>query len=380
MEPVVDNDITWVGLDAHKKTIAVAVLGAGREQVEEWTAEHTAAGLAKLVRRLAKLGKGTEIRACYEAGPCGFALQRTLEASGKLVCEVIAPSLIPKKPGERIKTDRRDARKLAELLRAGLLTTVRPPSPEQEAMRDVCRCREDAREDVGRARHRLQKMLVRHGLSFTKTSKLWSAAYRRWLSTVRFDHKHTQAVFDDYLAAVHQAEGRLKGLDSQLEQAAEEPLYRESVARLRCFRGVDTITAMVFVCELYDFGRFDSPRQLSAYLGLTPSVHASGESARRGGITKAGNRHVRRILVQSAWTYRHRPAVGPKLRARRERQAPAVIALADRAQQRLHRRYRRLSERGKAANKVVIAVTRELVGFLWAALQDDARARLSRAT
>lgn len=369
-----DKGICWVGLDAHKKTIAVAVLLDGRKTVEEWTMEHNAASLRRLVRQLDRLADGREIRCCYEAGPCGYALQRQLDASGKLVCEVIAPSLIPSKPGDRIKTDRRDARKLAELLRAGLLTTVRPPSPEQEAMRDLCRCREDVREDLGRNRHRLQKMLVRRGIVFDGTSRLWGQQHRRWLRQVRLENAVEQIIFDDYMLAIEQAEERLKALDVQLEQASKLPLYREPVAWLRCFRGIDTITAMTFVCELHGFERFESPRQLAAYLGLVPKLYASGDTARRGGITKTGNTHVRRALIQSAWQYRHRPGVGAALRERRRGQPARVVAIADRAQNRLCRRYRRLIERGKPANKAVVAVVRELVGFLWAALQTDSRA------
>lgn len=369
-----DKGICWVGLDAHKKTIAVAVLTDGRKPAEEWTIEHNAASLSRLVRQLARLAGGREIRCCYEAGPCGYALQRQLDASGKLVCEVIAPSLIPSKPGDRIKTDRRDARKLAELLRAGLLTTVRPPSPEQEAMRDLCRCREDVREDLSRNRHRLQKMLVRRGIVFDGTSRLWSERHRRWLRQVRFDNAVERTIFDDYMLAIDQAEERLKALDVELERASKLPLYREPVAWLRCFRGVDTITAMIFVCELHGFERFESPRQLAAYLGLVPKLYASGDTARRGGITKTGNTHVRRALIQSAWQYRHQAGVGAKLRERRRGQPARVVAIADRAQHRLCRRYRRLTERGKPPNKVVVAIVRELVGFLWAALQSDSRA------
>jgi transposase len=370
----VDKGICWVGLDAHKKTIAVAVLLDGRKTIEEWAIEHNAASLRRLVRQLDKLADGREIRCCYEAGPCGYALQRQLDASGKLVCEVIAPSLIPSKPGDRIKTDRRDARKLAELLRAGLLTTVRPPSPEQEARRDLCRCREDVREDLGRNRHRLQKMLVRRGIVFDGTSRLWGQQHRRWLREVSFENAIEQTIFDDYMLAIDQAEHRLKALDTQLEQASKLPLYREPVAWLRCFRGIDTITAMTFVCELHGFERFQSPRQLAAYLGLVPKVFASADTTRRGGITKTGNGHVRRALIQSAWQYRHRPGVGRALRERRRGQPARVVAIAERAQHRLCRRYRRMIERGKPANKVVVAVVRELVGFLWAALQHDSRA------
>lgn len=370
-EPVMDGSITWVGIDAHKKTLAVAILWPGGVHPEEFTIEHDERAIRKLVRRLDRDAGGREIRVCYEAGTCGYALQRRLETTGKVVCEVIAPSLIPTKPGDRIKTDRRDARKLAELYRAGVLTTVSPPSPEQEAIRDLCRCREDVRADLHRCRQRLVKMLVRRGFVFNSTSRLWSDAHRRWLAGIAMEHPSERAVFAEYTLAIEQAERRLRAMDAELERAAQLPLYRDHVAWLRCFRGIDTTIAMIFVAELHGIERFESPRGLAAYLGLVPSLYASGEMARPGGITKTGNGHIRRALVQASWQYRHRPGVGAKLRARREGQPEGVVSIADEAQRRLSAKYHRLSEKGKPRNKIVIAVARELVGFLWAALRDD---------
>jgi transposase len=364
--------ITWVGVDAHKKTLAIAVLWPDRQQPEEWSIENTEGAVAKLVRRLERQSKGAEIRACYEAGTCGYTLQRRFHTAGQVVCEVIAPSLIPRKPGDHIKTDRRDARKLAELNRAGLLTTVAPPTLEEEALRDLCRCREDVRSDLGRCRHRLVKMLVRRGYVFNSTSRLWSEAHRRWLASLEFANPVDRFVLSEYQLAVLQAEQRLRALDAEIAKAAELPLYRDQVARLRCFRGIDTTTAMIFLAELHGIERFESPRQLAAYLGLVPSVYSSADKAHRGSITKAGNRHIRRVLVQTSWQYRHRPGVGPKLRARREGQPGRVLTIADNAQRRLCTRYRRLTERGKTPNKVVIAIARELLGFLWAALKEPA--------
>jgi transposase len=364
-----EGSITWVGIDAHKKTLAVAVLAPGAKP-EEFTVDNAEAAIKKLGRRLQRTAKGREIRACYEAGTCGYTLQRRLEAAG-IVCEVIAPSLVPRKPGERIKTDRRDALKLAELLRAGVLTAVSAPSPEQEAIRDLCRCREDVRADLARCRHRLVKMLVRRGLVFNSSSRLWSEAHRRWLQTVTFDNEVDRVVFAEYRLAIEQAERRLQVMDKQLAQAAELPLYRDHVAWLRCFRGIDTTIAMIFVAELHGIERFESPRSLAAYLGLVPTLYASGDSAHRGKITKTGNGHIRRALVQACWQYRHAASVGPKLRARRAGQPERVLTIADEAQRRLTGRYRRLIARGKTPNKVVIAIARELVGFLWAAMRDD---------
>lgn len=359
--------ITWVGIDAHKKTLAVAVLGPNGGAREQFTIDNEEKAIRKLARRLQK--SGGEVRACYEAGTCGFTLQRRLEAHG-IVCEVIAPSLIPRKPGERIKTDRRDALKLAELQRANVLTTVSPPSLEQEAVRDLCRCREAARADLGRCRHRLVKMLVRRGYVFNVNKHLWSAAHRSWIDGLKFDNEIDRIVFDEYKTAIEQTERRLRALEKEIEKAAQLPLYRDHVAWLRCFRGIDTTIAMIIVSELHGVERFASPRALAAYLGLIPKLYSSGDTARRGGITKTGNTHVRRALVQASWQYRRR-GVGAAMRKRREGQPERVLTIADNAERRLNLRYTRLKARGKHVNKVVIAVARELVGFLWDALRPD---------
>jgi transposase len=281
---------------------------------------------------------------------------------------VIAPSLIPVKPGERIKTDRRDARKLLSLFEAGLLTEVHAPTQEEEAIRDLCRCREDLKEDLQRARNRLVKMLLRRGAIYSGTA--WTKTFRAWLKEQRFEGASDQVVFDDYFLAIEQLEQRLATLDEQLERAAAEPAYSKQVAWLRCFRGIDTVTALTVLAELHGVDRFDSPRQLGAYLGLVPTEHSSGDSKRRGSITKAGNAHVRRVVIEAAWHYRHRPAVGRTLKRRREGQPARAIAIADAAQQRLYRRFKRLDERGKPRTKTVVALARELVGFIWAAVNE----------
>ncbi len=366
-EPVVNQGITHVGLDAHQAKIHAAILLPGTEGALEETFANTPEGIRRFVRRLRRRAPG-EILCGYEAGPLGYGLQRTLIVLG-LGCIVVAPSLIPVKPGERIKTDRRDARKLAELLRGGLLTEVHAPTPEQEAVRDLCRAREAAKADQKRIRHRLSKLLLRRGIRYTAGRKAWTRAHRAWLRGQRLDHPADQAILDDHLLALEQIEGRLAALDAQLESWAQEPPYAEPVGWLRCFRGIDTLTALSIVAELHDWRRFDSPRRLMAYLGMVPSEHSSGGQERRGALTKAGNRRLRRLLIEAAWHYRHRPAVGYKLGKRRQGQPARVVAVADQAQQRLHRRYRRLLERGKPHNKIVAAVGRELVGFLWAALR-----------
>ncbi len=355
---------TDVGLDTSKKSIQVAMLVAGRREAVEWEIANEAAAVKRLARRLLRETVG-ELRVCYEAGPCGYTLQRQLRAAG-VEAIVVAPSLVPVKPGERIKTNRRDARKLAQALRADGLTEVHPPTLEEEAVRDLSRCREDAREDLLRARHRLGKMLLRRGLVYG--AKAWTDAHRRWLRSLASSTRRIAPCFGDYLQGIEHLEERLRALEEKLVALSEKEPYREPVGWLRCFRGIDTVTAMTLVSELHDFGRFESPRALMAYLGLVPSENSTGEKHRRGAITKAGNRHVRRVLVEASWHYRHRPAVGRRLRKRREGQPGWVIAVADRAQLRLHKRFWKLALHGKSTNKAVIAVARELAGFIWAVL------------
>lgn len=366
------NGITYVGMDAHKKAIHVAMLLPGRSEPVEWQLANEPAAIRRLARKLEREAPG-EVRCCYEAGPCGYVLQRQLENAGGVICEVVAPSLIPVKPGERIKTDRRDARKLAKHLRSDELTVVHPPTSADEAVRDLCRCREDARKDLHRARHRLDTFLLRRACLYTLTRRRWGQPYRAWLGSLRFEHAADQVTFEDYVRTIEQAEERLRRLDEQLVLVAEQDPYREPVSWLRCFRGIDTTTAVTVVAELHDFRRFQTARALMAYLGLVPSEHSSAERQRRGAITKAGNIHVRRLLIEAAWHYRHRPHVGVGMRQRRRGQPEWVIAIADRAQERLCHRFRTLTTRGKVPNKAVVAVARELVGFVWAALYPAAQ-------
>jgi transposase len=355
-------------MDVHKRDIVVAVLVGRRKQAVEFTVTNTVEGRRRLFRQLKKAAPG-QIVACYEAGPCGYVLQREATAVD-VACDVIAPSMIPRKPGDRVKTDRRDARQLAEMLRAGLLTTVAPPSPSEEALRDLVRAREAAQVDLTRVRHRLSKFLLRHGRAYTTGRKAWTGMHRLWLEGQTFAESAAQITFADLRLAVTQLEERLALLDTELETQAEAPAVREPVAWLRCFRGIETVTAITLVAELYQVARFSNPRSLMAYLGLVPSEYSSGGRQSRGGITKAGNAHVRRVLVGAAWHTRHRPLVSRTVRLRRAGQPAWVIAIADRAQRRLYQRFRHLTEAGKAPNKVAVAVARELVGFIWAVLRE----------
>ncbi|MBN2405228.1 MAG: IS110 family transposase [Coriobacteriia bacterium] len=366
------DSITWVGMDAHKNSIKVSAFFAGRPEPQEWQEQTTPEAIRRLCRKLKRNAPG-EVRCCYEAGPTGYALQRQLQAGG-VTCTVIAPSMTPVKPGTRIKTDRRDARKLAELLRAGLLTEVHPPSESDEALRDLCRCRDDVRIDLMRSRHRLGKFLLRRHLIYRETKHHWGTRHWAWLERLRFDDPVSQATFDSYMLAVQQLEERLRQLDTELAEFGGQDPYREPVAWLRCFKGIDTVTAVCLVAELHDFRRFRTPRELMSYVGLVPSECSSGEHERRGGITKTGNRHVRRLLVEAAWHHRHRPTLSAPLKRRREGQPARVLAIADRAQERLAARYRRMTGRGVAPPKTIVAMARELAGYIWAALQPAAGA------
>jgi transposase len=352
-------------MDVHKATINIAVNGK-RGLQEQWQLANEPRAVKKLIKRLKEMG-GDDVRAVYEAGPCGYALQRHMCEQG-IGCMIAAPSLIPVKPGERVKTDRRDARKLASLLQAGLLTEVQPPSSEDEAVRDLTRAREDAKHDQMAARHRLLKLLLRHNMVY-REGKHWTKRHGLWLRGVRFEDKTLQRVFDGYMLALEQIEERLKMLVESLQEVAQSERYREPVGWLRCLRGVDTVTAMTIVAELHDFRRFGSARELMSYLGLTPSEHSSSNRVHRGSITKAGNSHVRRVLLEASWNYRHRPSVNRDIKRRREGQPTRVLAIADRAQRRLHLRYFALKEGNKKPHNVVaVAIARELAGFVWAVL------------
>lgn len=357
---------TYVGIDAHKKDLFIAMLmGNQVTPPVTWQQANEPQAVRRLVRKLERQAPGP-VRIFYEAGPCGYALQRQV-TTARVSCEVIAPALMPRKPGERIKTNRRDARKLAELGRAGLLTAVRPPTPDDEAVRDLVRARDDAKGDLQRCRHRLSKLLLRRGLHYA--GRNWTRAHRQWLEQLTWAHVAEQIVVDDYVMAIDHTEARVRELDARLTEIASQDPYRVPVGWLRCFRGIETLTAMVILAELHDFRRFTSAPGLMAYLGLVPGEDSTGEKHRRGRITRTGNSFVRRILVEAAWHYQHRPSVGSALRDRRRGQPAHVIAIADRALQRLCRRFRVMAAAHKPAPKIAVAIARELVGFVWAALQ-----------
>ena len=363
-----ENNITYVGMDDHKKSIHLAVLLPSGELLE-WQIANEARAIRRMVKKLHKVAVG-KVLCCYEAGPCGFVLQRRLAQLG-VPCQVMAPSRTPKRPGARIKTNRRDAMELAKLLRGGLLEEVFPPTAEQEADRELCRCRETLQRDLTRARHRVTHFLLRRGCNYNG-GRNWTERHRRWLKQIQMEQEHDQQALDCYVWAVEQLEQQVAHLMEKLVEMSEQPEYEKAVGALRCFRGIETLTAITLACELYSFGRFGSARGLMNFLGVVPGENSTGDKEIKLGITKAGNNHARRLLVETSWHYRHRPAVGKGLEARRAGQPSEVIAHADKAMLRLHRRYWKLVMAGKASNKAVVAVARELAGFLWAVLYRQA--------
>ena len=350
-----------VGLDVHKKTIAAAVLPGDSENVtENMTIDNREEAIEKLVKRLALKGP---LEFVYEAGPCGYQVQRQLNAMGH-ACTVVAPGLIPVRSTDRVKTDRRDAQKLARLYRAGELTPIRIPSCEEEAARDLVRVREDVLGERLRCRHRLSKFLLRQGRCYHLT-KTWGVAHRIWIQSQSFQWPASQQTFDAYRRGLDEAEARLSALDQQIQDLAQTEPYRIPVGYLRCLKGIDTLGAVTLIVEAQEFKRF-GVRGFMSYTGLVCSEHSSGDRVRRGGITKIGNAHLRRVLVEAAWAYRHTNPVS-KILAERRRDIPsAIVQIAKKAQDRLQRKYWRMIHRNKPHQVVVTAVARELAGFVWA--------------
>ena len=355
---------TIIAFDQHAATTVAAVLLPGHRTPALHTLTSEVPTIVRFIERLRRQGA---VQCCYEAGPCGFDLQRALTAHS-IPCEIIAPALIPRRAGDRIKTDRRDAGQLAVLYRAGALTAIHVPTDQEEAARDLLRCREDVRADLLRARHRLSKFLLRHGRRFTATKKAWSKRHDAWLRAQTWPLPALDQTHRAYLRAVDEIVARLRAVEEDLRGLLDLEPLRDRVHRLRCFRGIDDLTALTIAAELGDPRRFATAPSTMAFVGLVPSEHSSGTKRVQGGITKTGNAHLRRVLVESAWHYRHHPFVSATLRARQRGAPAAVIARAWTAQHRLHRRYQRLAARGKPKQHVVTAVARELTGFVWAAL------------
>lgn len=353
----------YVGMDVHKETIAVAIAKEGREAPAYYgEIPNTAEAIRKLVKKVASTGE--KVSFCYEAGPCGYDVYRQLIDLGQR-CDVAAPSLIPKKAGDRIKTDRRDATTLSRLYRAGELTTVWVPEKEQEAIRDLTRAREDMKAMEGHAKQRLGAFLLRHGKRFSGRCK-WTQAYFRWLEGITFEIPAQQIVLQEYVDTLKHMKGRVEALEEEMRQAMQGWSLAPVVTGLMALRGVELITAMTVVAELGDISRFTSARQIMAHLGLVPSEHSSGNRQKRGGITKTGNGHARRVLIEASWSYRSPARKTAKIQRRAEKTSETIQAIAWKAQKRLCRRYWYLINKGKRPVEACTAVARELSGFMWA--------------
>jgi len=359
--------LRYVGLDVHKESITIAVAEANRGPAQKYGTLPN--DWPKLLRALKRLSPNlTALRCCYEAGVTGFELYRRMSEAG-IDCMVVAPALVPKQPGNRIKNDRRDARKLAHFLRSGDLVPVYVPDEECEALRDLERSREDAVRAERVARQQLQGFLLRHGRIYQ--GKRWTWAHLDWIRKQQFDSPMQRRVLCDYVKVTEDSGARIKQITADLKELAETTKLWPLIKALQAFRGIQLVTAASIAAEIGDFRRFASARQFMGYLGLVPSEYSSGESNRRGRITRCGNRWIRTLLVESAWHYRFPPKMSRQLRARNQGVAPAVQRIAWKAQHRLHKRRYCLIARGKRPQQAIVAIARELAGFIWAVGQEE---------
>ena len=356
--------LLYIGLDVHAQTVVIAIAEAGGEVRNYGTVSSDLEVLERIMRRIKTAHPASELRVCYEAGPTGFVIARRFAQLG-IDCIVVAPSLVPSRAGERIKTDRRDAAKLARLHRAGELDAVNVPNACDEAMRDLCRARTDAVQDLRRSRAQLKAFLLRNGYRYSGKSS-WTEAHQRYLRELVLPHGAQRVVLEDSLRAITTAEERIQRLEEQMEALLESWEMKPVVEALMGLRGFQIVGAMIMVSELGGAWRFDHPRQLMGYLGLVPSEESTGSSRRQGGITKAGNGHARWLLIEAAHHYRLPPKISKELSKRQEGLSKEIKDCSWKAQTRLHSRIIKLSARGKRQNKVMVAVARELAGFVWA--------------
>jgi transposase len=358
------DKVRFLGLDVHAETIAVAIAEPDGDVRSLGTIANRAESIRKLVK---KLGSFEQLKACYEAGPTGYVLYWQLAELG-VACEVIAPTLVPMKAGDRVKTDRRDAERLARSYRSGDLTAVWIPDEGTESLRDLVRAREAAKQDQLRARHRLSKFLLRMGQRPAAGMKAWTAPYMAWVRQVHFTQVAREGTMLDYLHEVDHMGERVKRLEQAISEAVKlaAPVVQEVVKGLQSLRGIAEISAVTIVAELGSITRFDTARQLMGYSGAVPTENSSGQRTRRGSITKTGNAHLRRIVIEAAWSYHYRPAIGPRLRQRQEGVSEPIKEIAWKAQVRLHKRSMKLAAAGKDQRKIITAVGRELLGFIWA--------------
>lgn len=358
--PTMAQAKTFVALDVHVSGTVAATLDRDSGELRRQRLPGRTEEVCEYVR-----GLPGPVRATYEAGPTGFALARRLEAAG-VDCLVCAPGLIPRGASDRVKTDRRDAERLVRLLCAGELRPVAVPTPDEESLRDLVRAREDLRGDLMRARHRLAKLLLRHDVRFEGPERNWTQAHLRWLAGVSFERAGTQAAFEDCLGAVEALIVRRDQIEGEIARLLPASPAGEEASRLMCLRGIDVLSAAGLCAEIGDFRRFRHPEQLMSYLGVVPSEHSSGAKRRLGPITKSGSQHARRLLVEAAWHYRRPPRVGTNLRRRQAGADPELVAIAWKAQRRLHHVWSRMQARGKRRTIIATAVARELAGFCWA--------------
>ena len=357
----------WIVFDVHKNSLVAGVLPAQGGKPEVARLENSERAVRRFV---ARLGGPAGLAVAYEAGPCGYDLFRLLSRIG-VACDVIAPSLVPVRAGDRVKTDRRDAKKLVRLYRAGELSFVQPPSPEHEGLRDLIRCREDLCRARTAARHRVAKQLLRYGRIYRDGKKAWTKQHQAWLVRQRLADPLAQRALEHMRAHLDAVDAQLQALDHELEQVASSEPWCDPVRWLCSFRGIGLVTALGLLAEIGDFRRFSHPRELMGYLGLTPSEYSSGDQQHRGHITKCGNRHARRLLIEAAWHYQHAPRRSQRARALEPHVPIAVTARAWQAQLRLNHRHRTLISHGKRSTVANVAVARELCGFLWAAMTDQ---------
>jgi len=357
------NFSNWIGIDDHADKWTIAhYRGTACEPEREWELEPGESGYRKLIGWLKEI-KGPE-QIVYEAGPCGYELQRRLTKSG-FDCRVAAPSLTPRKPGDRVKTNRRDARKLARMLRAGELTLIAIPTERQESVRELVRAREAANKDLLSARHQLSKLLLRHGHRY-REGKAWTQRFWAWVGGIELSEEYSREVMRQQVLVIEQREQLVAEYGRIIEKIASESEYTPQVQALSVLRGIDWLTAMTILVELGDLRRFGTAPQLMAAIGLVPSEFSTGDKTRRGSITKTGNAHVRRVVIEAAWHYQRYTRPGPRIRRRRAGQPAEQLDIATRCDQRLHRRFIRLSSRGKRSTVAAVAVARELAGFIWA--------------
>jgi transposase len=354
---------TFVGFDVHDDTISIGLIHRDAPEAEFLC---TIPNNPDAIRKsLKKLGDPKKIKVCYEAGPCGYVIYRQLTQMG-ISCVVVAPSLIPTKPGDHIKTDKRDAKKLAKLLRNGDLTPIWVPDEKQEALRDLIRARQEASKDSSRKRKQLSSFLMRIGLRPPGKMKRWTLRYFQWLRTIKFEEMPRQIVITEYIYAVEQVREKINRYDTAIEEAAAGITNQKLFKALQALKGIGLLTAATLVTEIGDISRFKTASQLMCFLGLTPSEHSSGNTRHQGGITKAGNSHARFLMIESSQHYRLNPRIGPELKKRQEGVSLEIKAIAWKAQHRLHHKYRKMAIRGKSKQKAIVAVSRELTGFIWA--------------